>query len=220
MIKNETLFLNELWKDSLSVYENILKLPFIVELTEGTLSARRFVHYLQQDALYLLDYARALLLIGAKASMRSDIISFIKFAEGALIEEKALHDYYFNEYNIDPNVEKNDACFAYTHYLISIAAVSSLEEAIAAVLPCFWIYRDVGNYIHQNSVGNNPYEKWISNYANEAFSQAVNEALFICERMYRESSIYTQKVMRKAALQSSLLEWRFWDEPYRSVSLR
>lgn len=214
MIKVETSHLNVLLEGSLPVYQKILNLPFILELTKGTLSAKRFANYIQQDALYLVDYARALLLIAAKANSASEIVSFIKFAEGAIVEERALHEYYLKGYEIDLNVSKNNACFAYTHYLISTASTQSIEESVAAILPCFWIYRDVGNHIHRHSVINNPYEKWISNYANEEFARLVDEALLIADEMYTQASVSTQHAMRKTALQSSILEWRFWDDAY------
>lgn len=218
MIDTKTFFLNSLWENCLPIYQKILELPFIQELTKGILSRERFVYYIQQDALYLIDFSRALSLIAAKAYTTADIISFIKFAEGAIVAERELHDYYFDQYKIDSNVGKNNACFTYTHYLISTAATRSLEESIAVVLPCFWIYRDVGNYIYKFSRKDNPYEKWISNYANEEFSRLVDEALLIAEQMYEKASIFTQNEMRKVALQSSMLEWQFWDSAYNLSS--
>lgn len=210
----ETPRLGDLWIDTIPVYERILKLPFIQELTRGTLSKECFAYYMQQDALYLVDFARALSLIAAKANSASDIISFIRYAEAAIVGERELHEHYFTEYQIDSCAEKNSECFAYTHYLISTAATRSLEESIAAVLPCFWIYRDVGKHIYMHFESNNPYEKWILNYANEDFSKVVDEALLIAERMYAEASAFTQSAMKKMALQSSVLEWRFWDAAY------
>lgn len=204
----------DLWQGSIPIYKRILKLPFIQELTKGTLSARRFAHYMQQDAMYLVDFGRALTLIAAKANTTSDIISFIKFAEAAIVSERELHAHYFAQYKIDCAIEKNNACFAYTHYLISTAATRSLEESVAAVLPCFWIYRDVGNHIYQHSGTHNPYGKWILNYANEAFSCVVDEALLIAERMYEGASTCTRDRMREFGLQSALLEWKFWDDAY------
>lgn len=214
MITTETSLLSSLWKDSMPVYRRILELPFIQELTKGTLSARRFTYYMQQDALYLIDFARALSLIAAKANTAVDIITFIKFAEAAIVGERELHAYYFNHYKVDRCIAKNNACFTYTHYLISTAATRSLEESVAAVLPCFWIYRDVGNHIHQHSESDNPYEKWILNYANEEFSHVVDGALLMVEQMYEKASAFTQNEMRKVALQSSVLEWQFWDAAY------
>lgn len=205
----------DLWEGTASTYQRILELPFIRELAKGTLSVDRFARYLQQDALYLVEFARALSLIASKANFADDIISFIKFAEAAIVSEREIHDYYFAQYKIDCCVEKNSACFAYTHYLISTAATRSLEESVAAVLPCFWIYRDVGNYIYQHYEGNNPYERWILTYADEGFSRVVDEALSIAERMYKGASLRVQSEMKKLALQSSALEWQFWDVAYR-----
>lgn len=215
MIKNKAHFSHDLWKDTLPAFQKILKHPFILELAKGTLSDRRFVYYIQQDSLYLIDFARALLLIAAKANTAPETIRFIKFAEGAIVQERELLGYYFNHYKVDDNIEKSNACFAYSHFLISTAATRSLEESIAAVLPCFWIYRDVGNYIHRHSASSNPYEKWISNYANEEFSRVVDEAILIAERIYEEAASATQVMMKKAALQSSILEWHFWDDAYK-----
>lgn len=214
MIATEKSCLSNLWADSMPVYQRILKLPFIQELIDGTLSPKRFGYYMQQDELYLIDFARALSLIAAKSYTANDIVSFIRYAEAAIVGERVLHAHYFMEYQIEPCVEKNNECFAYSHYLISTAATRSLEESIAAVLPCFWIYRDVGNYIYQHSSRNNPYEKWISNYAHEDFAGVVDGALLMAEKMYEHASVSTQQGMRKLALQSSILEWRFWNAAY------
>lgn len=206
----------DLWSDSKLIYQKILKLPFIQELIQGTLPPQKFSFYLQQDALYLIDFARALALVAAKANNASDIIAFIKYAEGAIIDERELHQYYFNHYSIYESSHKNDACFAYTHYLISTTATQSLEVSVATVLPCFWIYRDVGKYILKNAPKNNPYSKWIETYASENFSNLVDEALSIAERLYENTSTSIQTTMEKAAQQSSTLEWRFWNEAYNS----
>lgn len=215
MIITEKSHLNtNLWEGCITTYKRILELPFIQELTIGTLSVRRFANYMQQDALYLIDFAKALALISAKADTTSDIISFIKFAESAIVGERELHAYFFDQYKIDCNIGKNRTCFTYTHYLISTAATRSLEESVAAVLPCFWIYRDVGNHIYQHSETGNPYEKWILNYANETFSCLVDEALLIVERMYERASVFTRNRMRELAFQSSVLECQFWDDAY------
>lgn len=218
MLKTDTLHMNtELWKDTMPIYQKILDLPFIKELSAGTLSAKRFAHYIQQDALYLVDYSKALALIAIKANTSEDIISFLKFAHSAIVCERELHDDYFDYYKINYCEKKNSACFAYTHYLISTAATRSLEESVAAVLPCFWVYRDVGIHIHRQLKNGNPYEKWIQAYASEEFFLLVEEALFIAERMYSEASKSTQKGMRELALQSTLLEWEFWNTAYNEV---
>lgn len=217
--KNKTLFSKELWMGGYPMYARILEHPFIVELAEGTLSRARFVHYLQQDDLYLIDFARALAYIAARVKEPCEMVSFLKFSLGALVGERELHEDYFRHYKIAPANKKNAGCFAYTHYLISVVTLQSVETAVAAVLPCFWVYHEVGAHIFSNSVRDNPYERWINTYSNEMFSLLVSEALEIAERMYELASSDVRQAMRKAAQESVYLEWQFWDEAYQLKAL-
>ena len=60
------------------------------------------------------------------------------------------------------------AYLGYTSFLINTAHTESVEVAAAAILPCFWIYNEIGKYIKENAVTkNNPYKKWIDTYADE-----------------------------------------------------
>lgn len=211
---NQRIFSKELWEGSKPVYERILEHPFIEELKLGTLSKQTFGYYLQQDALYLIDFAKALSNIAARMNEVSEIIDFLKYAMGAIIGERELHENYLKYYRIEPTNEKNEACFAYTHYLLSTSVMEPIEVAVAAILPCFWVYGEVGLHIYKHSRQNNPFEKWINNYAGEEFSLAVEQALQTAEKMYLSASIKTQQAMKKAAYQSVLLEWKFWDNAY------
>ena len=48
------------WEAITPVFDGILSQPFIRELMNGTLDKGKFAFYIQQDALYLLDYGKAL----------------------------------------------------------------------------------------------------------------------------------------------------------------
>ncbi|HVI96368.1 MAG TPA: hypothetical protein VM753_20290, partial [Anaeromyxobacter sp.] len=67
MTTDPTAFRARLWSAMEGVYSRILTHPFLAGLTDGSLPREAFTHYVIQDALYLLDYARALALVGAKA---------------------------------------------------------------------------------------------------------------------------------------------------------
>ncbi len=75
-------------------------MPFIQELAAGTLDVEKFKYYLQQDAHYLEYFARALAVISAKTRDVDTMLDFIRFSEGAIVVERALHDSYFKDYNI------------------------------------------------------------------------------------------------------------------------
>jgi thiaminase (transcriptional activator TenA) len=211
-------FTQGLWQDIRPVYGAILDHPFIRELAAGTLAREQFVFYMKQDALYLADFARALAIAGARLPRDDERQSFLGFASGVAIVEQALHETYFKEFEVTPDSEKAPACFAYTQYLLATAALGPYSEAVAALLPCFWIYREVGSHIHAQAAGDldkNPYGRWIATYAGEGFDASVRRAIEIVESIAGQTGEPERELMRRAFERSSRLEWRFWDSAYQ-----
>ncbi len=211
-------FTDELWQGTLPIFDEILRHPFIAELADGSLSRPRFVFYMKQDALYLRDFSRALAMTGARLPDPAAAQSFLGFAQGVLAVESLLHDHYFKQFDVSLDVGKAPACFAYTQFLLATAATAPYSESAAALLPCFWIYREVGNEIvgrAQGKVAANPYARWIETYAGVEFDESVARAIDIVEALAREASATSRQAMREAFEKSARLEWMFWDSAYR-----
>lgn len=214
-------FTDGLWTHIAPIYQSILAHPFIQELTDGSLSRESFVFYMKQDALYLQDFSRALAMAGVRSPEIADMQAFFKFANDVVIVERALHEGYFKEFDVTLDVERAPACFAYTQFLIATASTGSYAEAVAALLPCFWIYRDVGNEIYRRAEGNlasNPYARWIETYSGDEFDAAVNRAIDITESVAQGATKAEQARMQRTFELSSRLEWMFWDSAYRLES--
>lgn len=211
-------FTDLLWAEALPIFEQIQAHPFNQELKEGTLPLEKFKFYIYQDSLYLADFARALAVAGTKAGNSQDLLDFLQFAQNAIIVERALHVGYFKEYVIEYQSGKAPGCFAYTNYLMATSAFESYEVAVAALLPCFWIYKQVGDYIYANQATPNPYQNWINAYAGEDFAHSVQKALDICDRLAENASDITRARMIEAYVTASRLEYVFWDSAYRLES--
>lgn len=203
------------WQTIEQRYQSILDMPFIKELSEGTLPQEKFRFYMAQDSLYLEHFGRTLSLIAAKIQDLQDVLAFMRFAENAIVVENALHESYFIDFGVSDKGVLEPACHHYIHFLRSTAALESVEIAVAAVLPCFWIYREVGDYIFntQNST-DNPYQKWIDTYGGDEFSAAVDHAIAICDRLAENSTEETRKKMTEAFIMSSRMEFHFWEAAY------
>ena len=211
-------FTDELWQAALPIFAEILRHPFIAELTDGSLSRERFVFYMKQDALYLKDFSRALTITGARLPDPAAAQSFLGFAQGAMTVEGLLHENYFKQFGVVPDVGKAPACFAYTQFLLASAATAPHAEAAAALLPCFWIYREVGKEIvrrAQDKVAANPYARWIEIYSGAEFDASVIRAIEIVEALAQETPEAGRQAMRDAYERSARLEWMFWDSAYR-----
>lgn len=207
-------FTDQLWKEIEPIYEDILALPFIKELTEGTLSEEVFLFYLKQDTLYLADFSRALSLAGIRSENNEQARQFLSFATNAIDVERKLHGKYFEQLGADEQLEKSPSCFSYTNFLLATATTKNNAVAIASLLPCFWIYREVGLHIYKNTVPDNPYQEWINTYAGEQFNESVEKAIAITNRVANEEPESRREQMVQAFARSSQLEWQFWDSAY------
>ncbi len=212
-------FSDQAWRDVAGLRRSILELPFNRELARGTLSGERFRFYMIQDALYLSDYARALAAAAAKAPDNDAIAHFAKAAETAVIVERALHAGVFERFGLDPAqaaaAEPSPTCLAYTSYLLRLAATSGFEELVGAILPCFWIYWDVGNHVAADSAPDNPYQAWIDTYADPEFGAATDQVIAIADAAAARSGPPTRAAMLTAFRRATQYEWMFWDSAYR-----
>lgn len=208
-------FTESLWQNNQALYRAIVQLPFNTELADGSLDTQRFAFYVKQDALYLADFSRALAITGTRAPMPADLDAFLGFAGEAVAVEQALHESFLKRFGTFIDVGKAPACFAYTHFLLSTAANDSYPVACAALLPCFWIYREVGLHIHAQASASNPYRDWIDTYAGDEFSHAVDRAIALTEQAAARAGEPERERMRQAFNESTRLEWMFWDSAYR-----
>ena len=163
------LFSQELWQRNLNLYQKILDLPFNQELANGTLDKEAFCHYVIQDAQYLVAYGRVLAVAAAKAFEADDIMQFSDAAKIAIVVERTLHDSFMQAFDISKQEFESTpltlACHHYTSYLVATAWAESYPVVLASLLPCFWIYAEVGKDIVNNSAPNNPYQAWVDTYS-------------------------------------------------------
>jgi thiaminase (transcriptional activator TenA) len=148
-------FSTEAWQKNLPRYQTILTLPFNRDLQAGTLAQERFKHYMIQDAHYLEGFARALSLAASKGHRTEHIVQFAAAAQTAILVERSLHQEYFSHFGVSADAfaasEPSPVCDHYVSYLLRVAALEPFEVALAAVLPCFWIYWEVGQHIHRHA---------------------------------------------------------------------
>lgn len=203
------------WQQIEPIYQRIIEMPFITELMNGTLALEKFQFYMAQDAHYLDQFGRALALIGARAPRVEDSLAFIRFAEGAIVVEKALHESYFESFDLSDKGKIQPTCHHYVHFLKSTAVLNAVEVGIAAILPCFWIYKKVGDHIYHNQKSaENPYQKWIETYAGEEFGVLVQQAIGICDRIAAGCTEAQQLAMTEAFITAGRLEFEFWNSAY------
>lgn len=215
----EKKFTNQLWEGITPIYRAILTHPFVMGLMDGTLSEDRFRFYVIQDAHYLRDFAKSLAAAAASAP-RDEWTEFLsEHARDTLVVERALHDGFFREWNLTPEqvyaTPVAPTNLAYTSYLLRMAHSASFEEAVAALLPCDWIYVQVGRELEKKGSPNPLYQRWIDTYASEEVWAIVQKLIGIVDAAVEGLSEFRQEVLRHHFTVASRYEWMFWDMAWR-----
>ena len=213
-------FSSQAWKNIDSIYHAILTMPFIEELQSGSLDKAIFQHYIIQDALYLGEFARVLAIISAKAPKPQIQLQFANSVAEAIVVERGLHENFFTQFGIKAETalatQSSPTCLNYTNFLVATAYQYSFPVTVAAVLPCFWIYFEVGKHIYQKANSEaNPYQKWIDTYVDPDFETLVNSVIEIVDREAQKASATELELMNRVFYRASVFEWMFWDSSYQ-----
>lgn len=208
-----------LWRRMAPIHERIVAHPFISGLTDGTLPDAAFAHYVIQDGLYLRDYARALALCAARAADGDTLRMFCLHAAEAVEAERDLHGRLLGELGIDATraaaAEPSPACRAYTSFLLAACTLGERHEAFAAILPCYWIYREVGTLLARRGSPDPRHAMWIATYAGDEFAEAARGAIAACDAALDGLASTALEAATANAVLATRYEWMFWDSAWR-----
>ena len=207
-------FTTKLWEAVSPIYEDILKLPFIKELCDGSLNKKSFAHYVSQDILYLYDDARAFIILADKAENDSDKKFFKILADEGFEIEHAMHQEFLEHFDIKEAETKSMAIQLYTDFLLNQVKNTSFVISAATLLPCYWLYNEVGNYIIKKSTAANPYKKWIDTYEGDDYMNYTSKFISIVETEAKNASEDEMQQMLESFIQSAKYEYEFWKESY------
>lgn len=215
-------FSEELWRSGATTYAEILRHPFLRGLTDGTLSRDAFRYFVVQDSHYLRAYARALALTSSRGTTDDAIRMFAEHASTAIAVEQDLHIRLLDTLGLDPGgVESTPAgptTVAYSSYLLAVCGTGSYAEAVAAVLPCYWVYRNVGRELLARSSPDPTYATWIDTYGSAEFDQVVESVIAETDRLGREIGTAERARCNVHFAVTTRYEWMFWDAAYRQLA--
>ncbi len=205
----------DVWAESARIFEGIKDLPFIKELADGSLDPSRFDRYIAQDEVYIGNYGRQMFLLADMMTDPAQQEMFRAFAQTGIDGEKAMHELLIARFGIDTEVKASEVTSTYNNHTQAAIDSGSKEVALAAMLPCMWIYNEVGLYIRSiASLEGNPYKEWVLEYGNEEFTEGVNTVLALVDGWAAAVDDATRARMTRAYLEAALFEYAFWDYGY------
>ncbi|WP_114559697.1 thiaminase II [Desertihabitans aurantiacus] len=208
-----------LWDAALPTYQQIADHPFLLGLADGSLPREAFRYFVVQDSHYLRAYSRCLALLGARSPHEEPVRMFSLHAANAVDVERELHAALLGDLGLsEDDVEQTGALpttTAYTSYLTAVCATGSWAEGVAAVLPCYWVYREVGRTLLERSSPDPLYARWIDTYGSSEFDAVVDQVVAVTDRL--EVSAVEEQRCRTHFTTTTRYEWMFWDAAWRGL---
>ncbi|MFE0586761.1 thiaminase II [Pantoea vagans] len=188
----ETGFYGRLRQQAGTQWHDYVRHNFVQQLGQGTLPPAAFRHYLTQDYLFLLHFARAWGLLISKlsepAALRSATASL-----NAIISELPLHLAYCQQWGINVEAMASETevmeTINYTRYVLDVGHTGDALELMTALMPCVAGYAEIGLRLLEDPAtrfGGNPYAAWIENYGDENYLAGVGSSLMLFETLAQQ----------------------------------
>lgn len=142
--------------------------PFVQGIASGELARDRFVAYVEQDAWFLVAFARGYALAIAKAPDVGTMEDLRVLLEGVL-EERRLHEGYAERWGAELDPAPSAATLAYTDFLQRVAWSEPVGNILAAMVPCMRLYAHLGQALAPHTAPDSPYREWVETYADPEF---------------------------------------------------
>lgn len=205
------------WEMATPIYGAIIQHPFNQEMMKGTLDSEKFIYYMEQDSLFLNDLSSCFALIASKIQPEY-ASAFLQLAHETKAAAQGITKRYCTpEQPGKHNRRLSRATLSFTSYLLRMAAVEPVELAVAAILPCFWVYHECMLLIAKNAAANNPYLPWIQQISSKEFGAQVNSVIAIFDALAEKTTDDNRQKMLEAFSKCTMLEWHFWNDVYEAI---
>ncbi len=213
-----TTFTERLYQNVQPIWERNHRHPFVQGLGKGTLEKEKFVHYLKQDYVYLIDYAKLFAIGAIKAHNLKTMNTFAAILHDTLHVEMELHRQYAESFGIRRHeLESTKATptnVAYTSYMLNIAQNGSLADVVACLLPCAWDYWEIGKLLRKqygDGLASNPYANWIETYDSIEFAEGTKSLIQLMDELAEGKPERELAKLEEYFQVTSKYEYLFWE---------
>ena len=208
-------FCKEMRRETDIYWKGSFEHPFILRLADGTLPLENFKFYMMQDAYYLKHYAKILGLTAVKADRTEEMLYFLNMAHYITEAELDLHQSVFKELGVTEeewsHFQEAPAAYEYVSHMYNAVYNGDLSEAFASMLPCPWLYCEIGQRIKQQKPGFKLYQDWINLYSSDEYRQKIDYQIKLMNRFAEHTDKRKHQKLKKIFAKSCYYELAFWE---------
>lgn len=190
--------------------------PFVRHIGDGSLPEDAFRHYLGQDYLFLIQFARAYGLAVYKSDALEDMRAAAASLSAILDIEMELHVKFCAGWGLDEaemaTLPEDSATMAYTRFVLETGMAGDILDLHAALAPCIVGYAEIGAALGgQAKSAKNPYTDWIAMYAGDEYQQVARDEVATLQRLgARRGAAARFDALAKTFRTATGLEAEFW----------
>ncbi len=196
---------------------------FTEAMGAGTLPEAAFRHYLVQDYLFLIEFARAYALAVYKAPTLGDMREGAAGLSAILDVEMGLHVKLCGAWGLSPEALEHAPAepetLAYTRYVLDAGMRGDLLSLKVALAPCVIGYAEIAGRLAAMPLAThpgNPYRVWIEEYASEAYREVAAAAAAHLDRLAARYLTPAREAELTAIFrEATRLEADFWEMGWR-----
>jgi thiaminase/transcriptional activator TenA len=198
--------------------------PFTDGMADGSLAEAAFRHYLVQDYLFLIEFARAYALAVYKSPSLADMREAAGGISAILDVEMNLHVNLCAGWGLSaadleqaaPAVEM----LAYTRYVLDAGMRGDLLALKVALAPCVIGYAEIATRLAARPEAlaeSNPYRVWIAEYAGGPYQEVAAKAQAHMENLADRYATPAREAELVAIFkEATRLEADFWEMGWRA----
>ena len=217
-MSNEPLF-GRLRTACADEWERFCTHPFVKGMGDGSLPEAAFRHYLEQDYLFLIHFARAYALAVFKSETLADMRSAAATVNALLNVEMALHVEFSAGWGLAEAdmaaVPEARATIAYTRYVLDRGMAGDALDLQVALSPCVIGYAEIAERLKNDPASrldDNPYRPWIEMYAGADYGDVATAARAQLDRLAQTRLTDARlATLTETFRQATRLEADFWE---------
>lgn len=191
---------------------------FVRALADGSLPEAAFRHYLGQDYLFLIHFARAWGLAVYKSESLEDMRRAAANIAAVLDVEIGLHVSFCRGWGLDEAalqaLPEASQTLAYTRYVLERGGAGDLLDLHVALAPCIVGYGEIGARLAADPATRrqgNPYREWIEMYAGDEYQGVAAAEIAELDRLEaRRGGPARFESLLRTFREATRLEADFW----------